>query len=71
MIIRENFRQILQQFITFCFLFLTMKWLILSSFNQVAYAFVAPLLQLVLSSVFYVLAHKFFTYLSGQIFEGD
>lgn len=69
MMIRENFRQIWQQFIGFCFLFLLMKWMVLSMFNGVAYSIVTPLVQLVLSSVLYVLMHKFFDYLSAKLLE--
>jgi rod shape-determining protein MreD len=69
MMIRENFRQIWQQFIVFCTLFLLMKWLILSAFNGGFYSIVTPLVQLVLSSTIYILMHKFFDYLSEKLLE--
>lgn len=71
MIIRDNFVQILKQFTIFCFLFLLMKWSMLSAFNQVAYNVVVPTMQLILSSVFYVLIHKFCSYFSNQLFENN
>jgi cell shape-determining protein MreD len=67
MIIRENFKQIWQQFVAFCFLFLLMKWAILSVFNQSFHSVVTPLVQFVLSSVLYILMHKFFDYLSEKL----
>jgi len=70
MMIRENFSQIWKQFIAFCFLFLLMKWLILSMFAGNFYSPVNPLVQLALSSVFYVVMHKFFDYLSLKLLEG-
>ncbi len=69
MMIRDNFNQIWQQFIAFCFLFLLMKWMILSVFNSAAYSIVTPLVQLVLSSSLYVLMHKFFDYLSAKLLD--
>lgn len=70
MIIRENFKQIWQQFIAFCFLFLVMKWMILSIFNGAFYSVVTPLVQFALSSALYILMHKFFDYLSEKLLEG-
>ncbi len=67
MLIKENFIQVWQQFIAFCFLFLTMKWLIVSAFGGVAYPLLNPLIQLALTSVFYILMHKFFDYLSQKL----
>jgi len=67
MLIRENFQQVWRQFIFFCFLFLMMKWLILSVFSGSFYSIVNPLLQLILSSAFYVIMHKFFDYLSKKL----
>ncbi len=69
MIIRENFRQIWQQFIAFCFLFLLIKWLILSAFNSTFSSVITPLVQFILSSALYVLMHKFFDYLSEKLLQ--
>ncbi len=69
MMIRENFDQLWRQFIVFCFLFLLMKWTILSVFNGAAYTIISPLVQLALSSVLYVVMHKFFDYLSQKLLE--
>lgn len=67
MMIRENFQQIWQQFIAFCFMFLLMKWLILSMFDGTFHGIATPLVQFVLSSVLYILMHKFFDYLSQKL----
>jgi rod shape-determining protein MreD len=69
MMIRENFKQIWQQFIAFCFLFLFMKWLILSAFNGAFYSLNTVAVQFSLSSVLYILMHKFFDYLSVKLLE--
>ncbi len=70
MMIRENFFQIWKQFTVFCFLFLLMKWLILSAFNGAAYSVITPLVQLILSSTVYVVIHGFCGYLSAKLLEG-
>lgn len=69
MVIKERFIQIWQQFIAFCFLFLLMKWTILSIFNGAPYGLVTPAAQFVLSSVLYIVMHKFFDYLSQKLLE--
>ena len=69
MLIKENFKQVWQQFIAFCFLFLTMKWLILSAFSGSPYGLTAPFVQFILSSVFYIVMHKFFDYMSQKLLE--
>jgi len=69
MMVRENFKQIWQQFIAFCFLFLAMKFLIISAFNGAFCSVTTPLVQLTLSSVLYILMHKFFDYLSEKLLE--
>lgn len=67
MMIKENFKQVCEQFVLFCFLFLLMKWAVLSILNGVVYSLISPLVQLLLSSVFYVLMHKFFDFLSAKL----
>ena len=69
MMIQENFDQLWRQFIAFCFLFLLMKWTMLSIFNGAVYAVISPLVQLALSSVLYVVMHKFFDYLGQKLLE--
>jgi rod shape-determining protein MreD len=69
MMIRENFNQIWQQFIIFCFLFLSAKWLILSILSGNSYNVVSPLVQFILSSIVYILMHKFFDYISQKLLE--
>jgi len=67
LMIRENFDQLWKQFIAFCALFLLMKWAMLSIFNSAVYSIISPLVQLALSSVLYVVMHKFFDYLSQKL----
>lgn len=69
MVIKERFMQIWQQFIAFCFLFLLMKWVILSIFNGAPYSLATPAVQFILSSVLYIVMHKFFDYLSQKLLE--
>ncbi len=69
MLIRENFKQVCEQFALFCFLFLLMKWAILSIIGGTFYSIVTPLVQMVLSSVFYVLMHKFLDFLSSKLLD--
>ena len=69
MLIRENFKQVCEQFALFCFLFLLMKWAILSIIGGTFYSIVTPLVQMVLSSIFYVLMHKFLDFLSSKLLD--
>jgi rod shape-determining protein MreD len=69
MMIRENFKHIWQQFAAFCFLFLLMKWILLSIFHGTLHSITTALVQFVLSSVIYILMHKFFDYLSLKLLE--
>lgn len=69
MMIKENFRQVWRQFVAFCFLFLLMKWLILSIFSGRFVSITNALVQLLLSSALYILMHKFFDYLSHKLLE--
>jgi rod shape-determining protein MreD len=71
MLIKENFIQVWQQFIIFCFLFLLLKWLILSVFDGTLHSLLNPFLQLILSSLFYVLMHKFFDYISNKFGDSN
>jgi cell shape-determining protein MreD len=70
-LLRDNFKQVWQQFVAFCGLFLLLKWLILSIFAGTFYSFTTPLIHLVLSSVLYVLMHKFFDYLSQKLLSDN
>jgi cell shape-determining protein MreD len=69
MIIKDNFKHVWQQFIAFCFLFLVMKWMILSVFDGAFCSVITPSVQLILSSLIYVLMHKFFDFLSDKLLE--
>lgn len=67
--IKDNFRQIWQQFIVFCLLFLVLKYLLLSMFNNSLYSLNNISIQFVLSVFFYVIMHKFFDYLNLKLLE--
>ncbi len=69
LMIRENFKQIWQQFTSFCLCFLLMKWLILSIFNGEFYSITTVLVQFALSCALYVVVHKFFEYLNTKLLE--
>ncbi|MBM3579519.1 MAG: hypothetical protein FJX34_01945 [Alphaproteobacteria bacterium] len=67
MLLRDNFNHILQQFVLFCFLFLLMKWVILSALGGMSYSLIPLFVQLILSSVVYVFMHRFFDFLSERL----
>lgn len=69
LVIRENFKQLWQQFVIFCACFLSLKWMILSMFNTAFYSVTTILVQFMLTSSFYVLMHKFFDYLYKKLIE--
>ncbi len=69
LMIRENFRQIWQQFIVLCLIFLMFKWAFLSLYNGAFYSLKIILLQLILTSSFYVVMHRFFDYLHKKLIE--
>jgi cell shape-determining protein MreD len=65
----EDFNHIWQRFVLFCFLFLSMKYLILSAFSESFFSLSSLMLQFITSSLSYVLIHKFFDYLYKKILE--
>lgn len=67
--IKENFQQIWKQFVAFCGAFLLMKWSVLSIFSGTLYSLNVLVMQFILSSVFYVVMHRFFDYLSVKLLE--
>ncbi len=67
--IKDNFKQIWQQFILFCLLFLALKYLLLSMFNGSFYSINNIFMQFILSIFFYVVIHKFFDYLNLKLLE--
>ena len=69
--IRDNFQYILKQFIVFLAIFLFIKWLILSLLNGSFYNPKILLVQFVLSSVFYVVMHSFFDYLTVKLLQDE
>jgi len=68
-IMRENFKQIWQQFVAFCFCFLFFKWALLSIFGKGSYSFMTIFIQFILTSCIYVVMHKFFDYLNQKLLE--
>jgi rod shape-determining protein MreD len=66
-LVRENFIQIWQQFVVFCFLFLFVKWTILVIMNGKSSSVSILFIQLFLSSFFYILMHRLFDYLSAKL----
>jgi len=69
MYIRDNFIQIWQQFIVFCFLFLTFKYLVLSAINGTLYGTLDLFFRFVITSLVYASLHKFFDYMSQRLKE--
>ncbi len=69
LMMKENFRQILEQFVGFIFMVLMLKWLLLSIYNLTFYNVNAALIQVAFSSVLYVIMHKFFDYLSLKLLD--
>lgn len=70
-LMRESFIQVWRQFVVFSFLFLSLKWLLVSLFNDNMQSLAAPLVQLVLSAAIYVPMHKFFDYLSHKLLNDE
>lgn len=62
LIIRKDFKQIWQQFMAFMIVFLIFKWLLLSIFNTTFYSINLIIIQFILTSVLYVLSHKYISY---------
>ncbi len=69
MSVKENFQHVWKQFIIFCCLFLSIKWLLVSMLNNQFASFVGVVVAMVLNSSMYVLMHKFFDYLSHKLLE--
>lgn len=67
LLLKGDFNQVLRQFVTFLFLFLLLKWFLLSIFYTNLYNLKWPVIQLILSSVVYVPMHKFFDYLKEKL----
>ena len=65
--ILENFIQIWQQFVAFCFVIIVIKWGALSILEGSFYGLTVPLAQFLLSVFLYVPMHKFFDYLSAKL----
>ncbi len=68
-VMRDDFQHILGQFIAFSFSILFLKWLMLSIYHLKTYNFINPLIQLLITSVLYILVHKFFTYLDKKLLQ--
>ncbi len=66
-VVKENFQQIFGQFIAFAFFVLLLKWFMLSVYYFRIYNFSGPLIQLVITSIFYIFMYKFFDYLDKKL----
>jgi rod shape-determining protein MreD len=69
--VRENFKQVFQQFTAFIFTILALKWLFLSLYYLKLYNIYPPLIQFSISISIYVIMHKFFDYLSKTLLGRD
>ncbi|MFT6220297.1 MAG: rod shape-determining protein MreD [Myxococcota bacterium] len=65
----KNFHQIFIQFIAFISLITFSKWLFLSLYNLTFYNFSAPIIQLIVTALFYIFMHKFFSYLDTKLLK--
>lgn len=64
---KENFKQVWLQFICFIVAFLILKWVLLAIVNGSAGFIWILVVQLIISSIFYVPMHMFFDYLSKKL----
>jgi len=69
MYIRDNFVQIWQQFIVFCFLFLMSRYLVLCLINGSFYDALDLFVRFVITSLLYVSLHRLFDYMSRKLME--
>lgn len=71
MLIRENFIQIWQQFIAFCFVIIVTKWALLSVLDGAVHSLIVPSSQFLLAVFLYVPMHRFFDILNDKLMEGE
>ncbi len=71
MMVSENFQHIWRQFISFCFLFLSIKWLLVSILNSQFTSIVGVVVAFILNTIVYIPIHKFFDYLSQKLLGED
>lgn len=69
LLVKENFDHVWRQFILFCIFFVFFKWLLISIFNGGVVSPLNAMVQAFISSLFYVVLHKFFDYLAVQLLE--
>ena len=67
--IKENFAQIFKQFGAFTFGVLFLKWIFLSIYSSNFYNIISPIIQLIISLIFYVIMHKLFDYLNQKLLD--
>jgi len=67
--IKESFQQIFKQFVAFAFTVLFLKWIFLSIYNSNFYNIISPIIQLIISMIFYVIMHKLFDYLNQKLLD--
>jgi hypothetical protein len=68
---KENFNQIWQQFIGFCFTFLFLKWMIFVVINGSYSSVFSLFVQFIISSILYVIMHVFLDYVSNKLLGED
>ncbi len=64
---KESFAETLIEFIIFLTIILTLKWLFLSIYYNNLYNFIPFLSQIIISSITYILMHRFFNFLDRNI----
>lgn len=69
MLVKQDFRYLFKQFVIFLACFLFLKFIFLSLFNSTVYSLSNIIIQLILTSIFYVLMHKFFDYLNKKFIQ--
>jgi len=69
MLVKQDFRYLFKQFVIFLACFLFLKFIFLSLFNSAVYSISNIIIQLILTSIFYVLMHKFFDYLNKKFIQ--
>ncbi len=63
---KEDFKSILKEFVIFITVILFLKWLLLSFYYKDPYSVSPFLSQVIISSLTYVIMHKFFDFLSKK-----
>lgn len=68
---KEDFKAILQEFVIFVTIVLLFKWLLLSIYYKSFYNITPFVVQIIISSLTYILIHKFCDFLSEKLLLDD